>query len=98
MDGYLRALDADTGEVVWQTRLPAIVSGGAATYSVNGRQYIAIAIGGAQRNGLNNYRAMVPDVDMAGRGHAVFVFAPPPSRRKLVSPPPPAQPHPPRHP
>jgi alcohol dehydrogenase (cytochrome c) len=75
MDRYLRALDADTGQVVWQTRLPAIVSGGAATYSVNGRQYIAVAAGGAGRNGLGNYRAMVPDVDMADGGNAIYVFA-----------------------
>jgi len=75
MDRYLRALDADTGQVVWQTRLPAIVSGGAATYSVNGRQYIAVAAGGAGRDGLGNYRAMVPDVDMADGGNAIYVFA-----------------------
>ena len=75
MDRNLRALDAATGQVVWQTRLPAIVSGGAATYSVNGRQYLAIAVGGAQRNGLNNYRAMVPDVDMPDGANAIFVFA-----------------------
>lgn len=75
MDRYLRALDAETGQVVWQTRLPAIVSGGVATFSVNGRQYIAVAAGGAGRNGLGNYRAMVPDVDMADGGNAIYVFA-----------------------
>lgn len=75
MDRNLRALDSDTGQVVWQTRLPAIVSGGAVTYSVNGRQYIAVAAGGAGRNGLGNYRAMVPDVDMADGGNAIYVFA-----------------------
>ena len=42
MDRYLRALDADSGQVLWQTRLPSQVVGGAVTYSVNGRQYIAI--------------------------------------------------------
>ena len=46
MDRYLRALDADRGQVLWQTRLPSQVVGGAVTYSVNGRQYIAIAAGG----------------------------------------------------
>jgi hypothetical protein len=41
MDRYLRALDADNGRVLWQTRLPSQVVGGAVTYSINGRQYIA---------------------------------------------------------
>ena len=46
MDRYLRALDADNGQVLWQTRLPSQVAGGAVTFSVNGRQYIAVAAGG----------------------------------------------------
>ena len=46
MDRYLRALDIDRGEVLWQTRLPAQVTGGTVTYAIGGRQYIAIAAGG----------------------------------------------------
>src|SRR5919197_1427871 len=46
MDRYLRALDADKGQVLWQTRLAAQAMGGTVTYSINGRQYIAIAGGG----------------------------------------------------
>src|SRR5437762_13836597 len=49
LDHYLRALDADTGQVIWQTRLPSQTIGGAITYSINGRQYIAI---GAGRRGV----------------------------------------------
>jgi PQQ enzyme repeat len=46
MDRYLRALDSDTGNVLWQSRLPTQASGGTVTYSINGRQYIAISAGG----------------------------------------------------
>ena len=46
MDRYLRALDADNGQVVWQTRLSSQAVGGTVTYSVNGRRYITIAGGG----------------------------------------------------
>ena len=46
LDHYLRAFDADAGQVIWQTRLPSQTVGGAITYSINGRQYIAIAAGG----------------------------------------------------
>ncbi|WP_083219956.1 membrane-bound PQQ-dependent dehydrogenase, glucose/quinate/shikimate family [Hoeflea olei] len=45
-DDLLRAIDIETGEVVWQTVLPA---GGQTTpmsYEVDGRQYIVIAPGG----------------------------------------------------
>src|SRR5712672_1521929 len=52
LDRYLRAFDADNGQVVWQTRLPSQTVGGAVTYSVNGRQYIAIAAGGGGVAGL----------------------------------------------
>src|SRR5438067_9700348 len=46
LDHYLRALDADNGKVIWQTRLPSQIAGGAVTYSINGRQYISVAAGG----------------------------------------------------
>jgi alcohol dehydrogenase (cytochrome c) len=48
MDRYLRALDADKGQVLWQTRLAAQAMGGTVTYSINGRQYIAITAGGGR--------------------------------------------------
>lgn len=48
-DAHLRAFDEDTGEELWSAPLPA---GGHAlpmTYSVGGRQYVAIAAGGHDR-------------------------------------------------
>ena len=48
-DRKLRAYDADTGAVLWSYDLPAATEGVPAVYSVNGRQYLAIAVGG---NGL----------------------------------------------
>jgi len=45
-DDYLRAVDENTGKVLWSARLPA---GGQATpmsYSVDGKQYVVIAAGG----------------------------------------------------
>ena len=41
-----RALSADAGTVVWQTILNGPVSGRPMTYSVDGRQYLAIGAGG----------------------------------------------------
>jgi alcohol dehydrogenase (cytochrome c) len=73
LDRFLRAHDADTGQVIWQTRLPSQTVGGAITYSVNGRQYIAIAAGGGGVAGLQ--MGMTPDVDMASGNNGIYVFA-----------------------
>jgi alcohol dehydrogenase (cytochrome c) len=73
MDRYLRALDADGGQVLWQTRLPSQVVGGAVTYSVNGRQYIAIAAGGGPVAALGV--GLTPEADMPSGGNAMYVFA-----------------------
>ena len=73
LDRYLRALDADTGQVIWQTRLPSQAVGGAITYSINGRQYVAIAAGGGAVAGTQV--GMTPEADMANGNNAVYVFA-----------------------
>ena len=73
MDRYLRALDADSGQALWQTRLPSQVVGGAVTYAINGRQYIAVAGGGGAiaATGLG----LTPEADASGGNNAVYVFA-----------------------
>jgi len=45
MDRYLRELDSDRGQVLWQTRLASQAMGYTVTYSIGERQYIAIAAG-----------------------------------------------------
>jgi alcohol dehydrogenase (cytochrome c) len=73
MDRYLRALDADNGHLLWQTRLPSQVVGGAVTYSVSGRQYIAVAAGGGPfaATGLS----LTPEADTSTGSNALYVFA-----------------------
>ena len=61
------------GKVIWETRLPSQTVGGAITYSVNGRQYIAIAAGGGAVAGTQI--GMTPEADMAGGNNAIYVFA-----------------------
>jgi glucose dehydrogenase len=48
-DRKFRAYDADSGKVLWSYDLPAATEGVPAVYSVGGKQYVAIAVGG---NGL----------------------------------------------
>jgi alcohol dehydrogenase (cytochrome c) len=73
MDRFLRALDIDRGQVVWETRLPSQVVGGAVTYSVNGRQYVAVSAGGGALAGLQV--GMTPEADMTSGSNAIYVFA-----------------------
>ena len=47
-DKIFRALDKATGEVLWQTTLPAAGNATPATYEVKGRQYVVIAAGGGK--------------------------------------------------
>jgi alcohol dehydrogenase (cytochrome c) len=72
MDRYLRAFDQTDGKVLWQTRLGSQVFGAPVTFSMAGRQYIAVAAGG----GYNTVSPTVrPDIDQASGGNMVYVFA-----------------------
>jgi alcohol dehydrogenase (cytochrome c) len=44
-EGYLQALNAVTGELLWKTNLGAQMLNGPITYQVNGRQYVAAISG-----------------------------------------------------
>ena len=47
-DRKFRAFDKATGELLWETTLPFAGNATPITYSVNGRQYVAIAAGGGK--------------------------------------------------
>jgi quinoprotein glucose dehydrogenase len=47
-DGMMRAFDKRTGKVLWETKLPAPAFATPCTYEVAGRQYVAVACGGAK--------------------------------------------------
>jgi len=74
MDRYLRALDADKGQVLWQTRLASQAMGGTVTYSINGRQYIAVTAGGGPAINAGAV-VMTPEADTTSGSNAVYVFA-----------------------
>ena len=63
------AYDADSGDELWQTRLPQMTNGFPITYAVDGVQYVAIAAGG----GIN-FRGLTPEIQQPGRGNTLFVF------------------------
>jgi hypothetical protein len=45
-----RAFDKKTGAVVWETELPAGTTGAPMTYMFDGRQFLVVAIGSADRD------------------------------------------------
>ncbi len=47
-DEMFRVFDKDTGELLWETKLPAGGYATPATYMVDGRQYVVIAAGGGK--------------------------------------------------
>ncbi|WP_138477601.1 outer membrane protein assembly factor BamB family protein [Dyadobacter bucti] len=49
-DEQFRAIDKETGKVLWTAQLPAAGYASASTYSVDGKQYIVIACGGGKLN------------------------------------------------
>ena len=68
--GRFRALDQETGDVLWEINLGAPVMGFPITYSHSGRQYVAVNTGPGR---LTNAR-MTPEL-RPSRGSNLFVFA-----------------------
>ena len=66
-DRYLYVNDVETGDVLFRTRLPAPPQGFPITYAVNGKQYLAVPVGGGR---------------MPSAPNAMFVFALPESRSR----------------
>lgn len=72
MDRWFRAFDQTGGKVLWQTRLGSQVFGTPVTFSVSGRQYVAVAAGG----GYNTISPQLrPDLDQVAGGNMLYVFA-----------------------
>ena len=65
---YFFALDIDTGKKVWEVRLGSMCCGYPVSYSVDGRQYIAV-VAGYGRNSL------APEIDSVGGQNMIYVFA-----------------------
>ena len=69
-DGYLNVHDAATGEVLHRVRLPGVAQGFPVTYAVEGKQYLAVAVGGGRVPGSANtlFVFAVPDAGGVATG------------------------------
>ena len=73
LDRRFKALDTQTGETLWSTRLPAPAHGYPMTYAANGQQFVAI------QTGIGVFRALTavlfPEIYQPADGQGLFVFS-----------------------
>ena len=75
-DRQIFAFDAETGDTLWETRLPQSVQGFVITFAVDGTQYLAVptGAGGASWAGMIPAQ-LVPEKHRPLGGNGLFVFA-----------------------
>jgi len=74
IDRYFKAIDDATGKVLWQIRTNNMVNAFPITYSVNGKQYVAVAVG----SGSSESKALAtltPEIRNPDGGSVLWVFA-----------------------
>jgi alcohol dehydrogenase (cytochrome c) len=65
---YFFALDTETGKKLWQVRLGSMCCGYPVTYSVDGRQYVAVVAGYGRSS-------LAPEIDNVTGDNMIYVFA-----------------------
>jgi alcohol dehydrogenase (cytochrome c) len=80
LDRTFKAVDANTGKVLWQTRLATSVQGFPISYSVDGRQYIAVTVGLGGGSPRLVPATLAPEIRVPTTGQAIYVFALPERR------------------
>jgi alcohol dehydrogenase (cytochrome c) len=72
----LRAFDADSGKVLWESVVGGMVMNSMITYAVNGKQYVMVFTGEGQSVSAGPLGLTQKSMAKAVRGHnSVFVFA-----------------------
>ena len=75
LDRYFTAYDAANGKALWRSRLTDVPSGAPITYSVNGRQYVAMVVGYGSPQ-TTTFPMLTPEIDLPiVRSSAIAVFA-----------------------
>jgi alcohol dehydrogenase (cytochrome c) len=71
--GTLRAFDAATGEVLWETNVGASITGHPVTFAVDGRQHVAVSTGRSNMTG--GLTRLTPEAVPGESPNKLFVFA-----------------------
>jgi len=75
LDRRFRAFDVTNGEVLWETRLGTSVQGFPITFSVDGRQYVAMSTGLGGGSPRIVPSRLTPEIIHPDSGNALYVFA-----------------------
>ena len=74
-DRQAYAYDVETGEQLWETRLPTSVQGFPITYAVDGKQYVALPAGIGGGSWTTIPLELTPEKSRPNGGNGLFVFA-----------------------
>jgi alcohol dehydrogenase (cytochrome c) len=75
LDRRFRAFDVKTGKILWETRLSTSVQGFPVTFSINGKQYVAVTTGNGGGSPRQVPATIAPDLHPPATGNALYVFA-----------------------
>jgi alcohol dehydrogenase (cytochrome c) len=75
LDRRFKAVDVETGEVLWETRLTTSVQGFPITFAAGGRQYVAVTTGLGGGSPRVVPSLIAPEVRHPATGNALYVFA-----------------------
>jgi alcohol dehydrogenase (cytochrome c) len=80
LDRSFKAIDVRTGRILWQTRLATSVQGFPITFSIDGRQYVAVTTGLGGGSPRLVPATIAPELRPPTTGQAIYVFALPDRR------------------
>jgi alcohol dehydrogenase (cytochrome c) len=75
LDRRFKAVDVETGKVLWETRLTTSVQGFPITFAAGGRQYVAVTTGLGGGSPRNVPSLIAPEIHHPATGNALYVFA-----------------------
>ena len=76
-DKLLTFFKVDNGEVLWETRLGTSVQGFPLSFSIDGKQYIAVTTGLGGGSPRRVPRLVAREIRHPASGYALYVFAQP---------------------
>ena len=73
-DRKFRAYDDSTGKTLWEVGLDDVPTAPSITYSVNGKQYVAVVVGNGNAH-ASSWAPLVPEIhNPPDHGGAIWVF------------------------
>src|SRR2546426_7911274 len=77
LDRRFRAFDVKTGAILWETRLSTSVQGFPVTFSINGKQYVAVTTGNGGGRPRQGRAADAPERAPPATRNSITAFAVP---------------------